>query len=290
MTPLRLWVLIAITMTAFAANSVLNRMAVDGQHIDAPSFAVIRVLSGAVALAILVLLSGRRPKLPPPRRLASGASLSLYLLGFSIAYVHLDAGLGALILFGVVQLTMFSAALFAGEVIALRRWLGAAASVLGLLILSWPAGASSSAIGVVSMVLAGFGWAFYSLLGRRAADPLPETAASFLIAVPMVWLPVLLMPVSPDGAFPISQTGYILAIMSGAITSGLGYALWYLVLPKISASTAAMVQLSAPLLAVIGGALLLDEAIGLRIAIAAGLIIGGIAFGLSQRKIGSSGS
>ncbi|MBF9029265.1 EamA family transporter [Rhodobacterales bacterium HKCCE3408] len=289
MTGLRLGLLIAVTMTAFAANSLLNRAAVDGGFISAPGFAVIRVLSGAAMLSVLVLLSGRRPRIPAPGRLLTAAGLSLYLLGFSTAYVHLDAGLGALILFGGVQVTMFAAAIAMGETIPPRRYIGAALALGGLALLCLRPGTGGTAIGVVAMILAAMGWGAYSVLGRRAKDPLAETAASFLIAVPMVWLPVLALPVAPDAA-PPSAPGYALAILSGAVTSGMGYALWYVILRQITSSTAALVQLSAPLIAVAGGVLLLGETVSLRIVVAAVLILGGIAFGLAQRRIGSSGS
>ncbi|MEM9755691.1 MAG: DMT family transporter [Pseudomonadota bacterium] len=293
MSGARLWIAVAVTMTAFAANSILNRFAVDGGSIDALSFALIRVLAGAGMLSVLVLASGRRPRLPATGRLLTAAGLSLYLLGFSVAYVHLDAGLGALILFGGVQLTMFAAGLVGGEAIPARRWVGAGGAMAGLAVLCWPAGdVSAPIIGLVSMALAALGWGSYSLLGRRAKDPLAETAASFLIAVPIVWAPLLVWPVSPEGPAPITALGYALAIASGAVTSGLGYALWYAILPRIAASTAALVQLSAPLLAVAGGAVLLSEPVTWRIALAAVLILGGIAYGLAapQRTSNSSGS
>ena len=290
MTGGRLWSLVAITMVAFAANSLLNRAAVEGGQIDALSFAVIRVIAGAVMLAVLVVLTGGRPRFPPPRRFLAAGCLSLYLLGFSVAYVHLDAGFGALILFGGVQLTMFAAGLWSREAIPARRWIGAAAALTGLAVLSLPLEGTGTAIGIVSMLFAALGWGGYSLLGRGSKDPLPETAAAFLIAVPLVWLPVLVQPVAPEGPLPITALGYGLAILSGAVTSGLGYALWYRVLPNLAASTAALVQLSAPLLAVLGGVALLGEAVSLRLGLATVLIIGGIAFGIAQRRIGSSGS
>ncbi|MBF9034176.1 EamA family transporter [Rhodobacterales bacterium HKCCE2091] len=292
MTGARLWALVAVTMCAFAANSILNRLAVDGGHIDALSFALVRVLAGAAMLSLLIVATGRRPALPPPRRLMSAAMLALYLLGFSTAYVHLDAGLGALILFGGVQLTMFCAGLVRGETIPARRWAGAALAFGGLALLVGPGAGGGSLVGAAAMLAAALGWGLYSVLGRGAEDPLPETAASFLIAVPMVWVPILLVPVSPEGGVPIDAAGWALAILSGAVTSGLGYALWYAILRRIETATAALVQLSAPLIAVAGGVVLLDEGVSLRLIVSAALILGGIAFGLwrPQRTIGSSGS
>ncbi len=292
MSGLRLWALIAVTMTAFAANSLLNRLAVDGGHIDPLGFAILRVLAGALMLASLVLIKGHRPAMPPPRRYLAAAGLALYLVGFSVAYLHLDAGLGALILFGGVQVAMFGAALGLGEAVPRARYLGAALAFAGLALLVWPGGAAApSAIGAGAMALAALGWALYTLLGRDARDPLAETAASFLIAVPLVLVPLFLLPAQPDPVAP-APMGIALAVLSGAVTSGLGYALWYAVLRQIDATTAALVQLSAPLIAVAGGALLLGEVVGLRLLLAALAILGGIALGiaLGQRKIGSSGS
>lgn len=298
----RLWGLVAVTMLAFAANSLLTRAAVGAGHIDALSFASVRVIAGAVMLAVLVLPGGGRPVFPPRRRFWAAGWLSLYLLAFSLAYVQLDAGLGALVLFGTVQLVMFGGALWGREQVPRPRWFGMGLAFAGLVVLSWPSGVPSGALsGAISgapgsvwatglMLLAGLGWGGYSLLGRSSTAPLPETAAAFLIAVPLVCIPVLILGRALAGPVFVAPWGISLAVISGAVTSGLGYALWYRVLPSLGASTAALVQLSAPLLAVIGGVLILGEPLGWRLVLAAGLILGGIAMGVVQRKSGSSGS
>jgi drug/metabolite transporter (DMT)-like permease len=289
----RLASLTALTMLAFAANSILNRMAVSAGLIDPISFAVIRVLSGAAILVVIVLARRRGLPVFAPGRIGGALSLSLYLVGFSIAYIHLDAGLGALILFGMVQITMFAGAVATGETVARVRWIGAAVALAGLAWLLWPAGAVRvPVIGAVAMGLAGIGWGLYSLIGRRAGDPLAATAANFVLATPVLVAVPLLVPVPLD-ATPISAPGLALAMLSGAVTSGLGYALWYSVLPRLAASVAGLVQLSVPVIAVLGGAWLLGEVASLRVLGAGAVVLGGIAFGLlarDQRKIGSNGS
>jgi drug/metabolite transporter (DMT)-like permease len=289
----RLASLTALTMLGFAANSILNRLAVSAGLIDPISFAVIRVLSGAAILVVIVLVRRRGLPVFAPGRVGGALSLSLYLVGFSIAYIHLDAGLGALILFGMVQITMFAGALASGETVARARWIGAAVALAGLAWLLWPAGAVRvPLIGAVAMGLAGIGWGLYSLIGRRAGDPLAATAANFVLAAPILVAVSLLMPVQLD-ATQISAPGVGLAVLSGSVTSGLGYALWYSVLPRLAASVAGLVQLSVPVIAVLGGAWLLGEVASWRVLGAGAVVLGGIAFGLlagRQRKIGSNGS
>lgn len=289
---MRLALLTALTMLAFAANSILNRMALAGGDIDALGFAIIRVLSGAGMLVALVLIQRRGLPMFQPGRLAGALSLCLYLLGFSIAYVQLDAGLGALILFGCVQITMFAGAILGGESVPPARWIGAGLAMTGLGWLVWPAGEVTVPLtGTVFMALAGMGWGIYSLAGRKAGDPLAATAANFLWAAPVcliipIFLPVQMEPVD------VTTNGILLACLSGAVTSGLGYALWYSLLPQLKATVAGLVQLSAPVIAILGGVALLGEGLSLRLVLAAAIVLGGIAFGLlaPQRRIGSSGS
>jgi len=293
MSAARLAGLTALTMLAFAANSILNRMALSAGLIDPISFAVIRVLSGAVILVVLVLARRRAVPILEPGRATGVVSLCLYLVGFSIAYIHLDAGLGALILFGMVQITMFAGAILSGETVTRGRWFGMAVALVGLGWLLWPGGdVQVPVIGAAAMAFAGIGWGIYSLVGRRARDPMAATAANFLLATPIIGVMPFLLPVQLD-ATPITAAGVGLAVLSGAVTSGLGYALWYSVLPRLAASVAGLVQLSVPVIAVLGGAVLLGEAAGLRVLGAGAVVLGGIAIGLlagAQRKIGSSGS
>lgn len=269
---MRLVLLTALVMAAFAGNSVLNRLAVSGGTIGAEPFAVIRLASGAVMLLALTWARGRGPA-----RVGwvGPVSLLAYMAGFSLAYRGLDAATGALILFGGVQLVMFAGALAQGERIAARRWGGMALAFAGLAWLLGPGAGAPRAGPAALMGLAALGWGAYSLVGRRAADPLGETAANFLLATPLC-LPLLLWQ-----AGPVTGAGVGLAVASGAITSALGYALWYAVLPRLASSAAALAQLSVPLLALLGGAIVLGEwPPGARFAPAAALILGGIALGL----------
>ena len=196
--------------------------------------------------------------------------LSAYLLGFSLAYRGLDAGTGALVLFGTVQVTMFSGALLAREQVPGRRWAGAGLALAGLALIAAPG--VSGLVPLALMAVAGLGWGIYSLAGRGAIDPLAATGWNFLLSVPLV-LPIGLA----SGLAPPDATGVALAVVSGAVTSGLGYALWYQVLPRLGAARAAVAQLSVPVIAALGGAVLLAEAPGLRFWLASLLVLGGVA-------------
>lgn len=289
---MRFYLLVCVVLLAFASNSILNRMAVGGGEIDALLFAVVRAISGAAMLSVLVLAQRRGLPVFRAARFVGAGSLTLYLVGFSIAYVQIDAGLGALILFGGVQVTMFSGAIASGERPPARRWIGSGLALAGLAWLSWPSGeAALPIIAVIAMLLAAVGWGIYSLAGRKATDPMAETGANFIWSVPPLMLLVMAMPVQLDGTLP-TTTGYALAVVAGAITSGLGYALWYSVLPKLGRSTSALLQLTVPIIAMVAGVALLDEIITLRMVGAGLLTLGGIAYGLGlfQRKIGSSTS
>jgi len=289
---MRLILLTTLVMVAFAANSVLNRAAVGAGHIAALDFALVRAVAGAAVLVLLVRIRHGRLDMVAPARIWGGAALTLYLIGFSIAYLGMDAGLGALILFGGVQVTMFAGALIEGERPPARRWIGAGMAMAGLVWLMWPSGAVQVPLGAAAaMVAAAIGWGIYSLLGRGSASPLADTGASFVWATVMSFGLVLALGGAP-AVNSSSWTGLMLAVTSGAITSGLGYALWYSVLTRLGASVAGLVQLSVPVIATLGGVLLLSETVSLRMVGAGLLVLGGIAYGLGvfQRTNGSSGS
>ncbi|MDJ0824502.1 MAG: DMT family transporter [Rhodobacter sp.] len=278
---MRLGVLTALVMVAFAANSVLNRMALAAGEIDALLFAVYRVGSGAVALAVLVLLRDRGLALRGPWRVTGVLSLSLYMLAFSVAYVVLDAGVGALILFGGVQVTMFAGAVLAGERVPMLRWAGAGVALGGLAWLLWPgSGASASVLHAGLMLAAALGWGVYSLAGRRSGEPLKATAANFVLAAPVCLVVLWALPVSPE-AVPATPRGIVLALISGVVTSALGYALWYSVLPRLAASVAAVAQLTVPVIALAGGVVLLGEAVTWSVLAASALVLGGVALGVA---------
>lgn len=277
---MRLFLLTTLVMIAFAANSVLNRMAVGVAGLDPALAGVVRLGAGAgVLLALTLARRGSAAlRLPPRVALAGMATLFLYIFGFTLANGRIDAGVGALILFGSVQITMFSAALLSRERLGRWRLIGAGVAFAGLAVLVAPAGgATVDPLGAAFMAAGGLGWGLYSLNGRRTRDPLGATAVNFALALlpALAWLAL-------RGAVPEPTWGIWPALVSGAVTSGLGYALWYAVVPRLAASLAAVAQLSVPVLAALGGALLLAEVPGPRFWVAAVLVLGGIA--LSLRK------
>ncbi len=270
-------------MCAFAANSILNRLAIDSGASDPAGFAVVRVLSGALVLAALVYARGATLPLRDKRRFVGAGSLSLYMIGFSVAYLTLDAGLGALILFGVVQITMFAAGALTGSAPTGRQISGAGIALAGLAYVLWPSGAVQVDLaGAGLMTAAGIGWAIYSIAGRSEPDALSGTAANFVVALPVTGLALLAL----GGDWQMTLAGYGLAALSGAVTSGLGYALWYRVLPQLAPAVAAIVQLSVPVIAIVAGIALLGEVASLRLLLGAGLVLGGIALAVMRLNRG----
>jgi drug/metabolite transporter (DMT)-like permease len=273
--------LTAVAMLAFAANSLLCRLALQQGRIDPASFGAIRLVAGALTLACV--MRGRGAALVDAGAgWASAVMLFAYAALFSFAYVSLPAGTGALILFGTVQLTMLGAGLLAGERFAPRGWLGMALALAGLALLLLPGAAAPSLYGAALMAGAGAAWGGYSLRGRGAADPLAATGASFVRAAPMAVL--LVLPFA--SRVHADAGGAALAVASGAVTSGLGYVVWYAALRRLTALRAAAVQLSVPQLAAGGGVLLLGEAFTARLALAALAILGGIGLVLGSRAVG----
>ncbi len=268
----------AAAMLAFAANSLLCRLALLQGGIDPASFGAVRIVSGAIALALIVRWRAGGAKEAGGDWL-SAAMLFAYVAFFSFAYVSLAAGTGALILFGAVQLTMFGAALRAGERFAPLACAGLAVAALGLVYLVLPGVSAPPIVGAVLMASAGVAWGVYSLRGRGALDPLGATAGNFLRAAPMapvLWLPFI-------GVAHADVGGILLAVASGAITSGVGYALWYTALRELSAMRAATVQLSVPVITAFGAVLFLAEPLSLRLVLASVAILGGIALVLAGR-------
>lgn len=206
--------------------------------------------------------------------------LFTYMAFFSFAYLSLSAGTGALILFGAVQLTMFIVALRNGEQFRFLSWTGLTLAILGLVYLISPGLTAPDPLGAVLMAIAGIAWGFYSLLGRRVADPLEATANNFIYSVPLV----IIVSFFFAGDFNSTSSGLALAMASGAIASGLGYVIWYAALRGLTATAAATVQLSVPVIAALGGVLLLSEPITLRLLLASAATLGGVAIVLSQRS------
>lgn len=274
----QLFALTTLTMFAFAGNSLLCRLALAHSAIDAASFTTIRLLSGAIVLGLLV--HSRRGPVGRHGSWLSAAMLFTYAAGFSFAYLSLPTGAGALLLFGAVQATMIGRAIWLGERLHPLQLAGLLLALAGLVGLLLPGLSAPPLFGSLLMLLAGVAWGVYSLRGQGALDPTAVTAGNFLLAVPMAAVLSVLMY---DGT-SLDAAGVGYAIASGALTSGLGYALWYRVLPLLRATSAATIQLSVPVIAALGGALLLNEAVTLRLALASVAIIGGIALVILNKQ------
>jgi len=280
--------LTTLAMLAFAANSLLCRIALRAGGIDPASFAAIRLAAGAATLlAVMHWASNRKPAqsgvIGRFGDWPSAAMLFLYVACFSFAYLRLPAGSGALILFGAVQLSMLAAGLRAGERLQSAGWLGLALAAGGLVFLLLPGVAAPAPAGAALMAVAGVAWGIYSLRGRGAPDPLAATGGNFVRATPLgifLWLGWMAWTASAHA----NAHGVALALASGALTSGLGYVVWYAALPRLAALQAASVQLSVPLIAALGGVLLLDEAFTARLAAASVAILGGIALVLLKGR------
>lgn len=277
---LRSAALTATALAAFAANSILCRLALADGAIDPAGFTAVRLAAGAGALTLITGAS----RSPHPQRQAgswaSAALLGLYALAFSFAYLSLSAGTGALILFGAVQVTMLSAALASGERPGWVAWGGLLAAVGGLVYLARPGVETPSLTGAALMGAAGWAWGVYSLRGRRLENPLAVTGDNFRRSLPMAALALL-------AALPhlhLTPRGVTLAAVSGAVTSGLGYVAWYAALPRLTATQAAAAQLLVPVIAAAGGVAFLSEVLSRRLVVAAVLILGGVAAALAARN------
>ena len=273
----------ALTVAAligFAANSLLTRGALASGRIDAASFLALRLASGAAALWLLSRSHPKRAGADPSNSWPAALALAGYAVFFTFAYIRIGAGLGALTLFGAVQTTMIAAGLRAGE---RPSWLdvgGLAIAVAGLLTLTVPGASAPPVLGIITMAAGGTCWGLYSLQGRRSSDPLVTTAHNFLRATP-IGLAVLALQWKSAFATPL---GIGLAVISGAVTSGVGYAIWYAALPLLTAWRAAVIQLLVPVLTVAAAIVMLGESMTIRIAIAGALIIGGVLLSLTAPR------
>jgi drug/metabolite transporter (DMT)-like permease len=269
--------LTAAAMIAFAANSLLCRAALAGGYADAASFTTLRLASGALALGVLARARGSAV---PLSGFAWGSALALfaYAMAFSLAYLRIPAGAGALLLFAAVQLTMIGAGLRGGERPRALEWAGLVVSLAGLVMLTRPGLSRPDPTGAALMLVAGAAWGVYSLRGRGAGDAVAANASSFARAVPLALAASAVIGLL--GATRLTLAGGLLAIASGALSSGLGYAVWYAALRGLSATRAAIVQLSVPPLAALGGVLVLGEDVTLRLVLASVLILGGIALAI----------
>jgi drug/metabolite transporter (DMT)-like permease len=258
-------------MAAFAANSVLCRLALGTTGTDPATFTAVRLLSGSLALWGITRVRGGRG-VRPGGDWRSAVALFVYAAAFSFAYLWLTTGTGALILFGSVQLTMIGWGAARGERMRPMGLVGTAVAVTGLVALLAPGLDAPAPAGAALMAVAGIAWGVYSLRGRASRDPMPDTAGNFLRAALLgVGLTVAFAP-----ALSADVPGVVLAVLSGAVASGLGYAVWYTVLPHMPAMSAALVQLSVPVLAAIAGVILVDEDVTIRLAVATIATLGGI--------------
>ncbi len=278
MSYLRISVLTLLTMVAFAGNSLLCRAALNETSIDAASFTAIRLISGAMMLWLVVRIKKKTPF--GSGSWLSALSLFAYAAGFSFAYVSLPAGTGALLLFGAVQATMICYGIWSGERLSKLQILGLILAFVGVFVLLLPGISAPPLYGSILMLVAGVAWGIYSLRGKGKGNPIQITGGNFLRAVPITVLLSILM----IRHISIDNLGVWYAFLSGALASGMGYAIWYTVLPALKSTIAATVQLSVPVIAALGGIIFLNEAITLRLLLASVTILGGIALVVLRKK------
>lgn len=279
-------------LLAFAGNSVLCRLALNGDSgytLDAISFTIIRLLSGIAALLLLVMFSQNNQSshlcLDKPKTAAdtywrvyskhsvSALLLFIYMLGFSIAYIYLDTGVGALILFSSVQITMIICSLLAGKRLHWTEWLGAVCAFFGFVYLIFPSLTEPSLSGFVLMTVAGIAWGLYTLKGQSSNHPLQDTMKNFTATLPLV---LLLLLAYIFFSLQLSVYGVMLAVLSGVVASAIGYAIWYSALQGLSSVQAAVVQLLVPVVAAAGGVVWSNEMISLRLLLASVIVLGGL--------------
>ncbi|APE05289.1 EamA/RhaT family transporter [Alteromonas sp. MB-3u-76] len=290
---LKATLLVVTAMIAFAANSLLCRMALVNTDIDPSSFTIIRLLSGAFSLLVLTKVtqlsqlqtsrdSSLAKNVKQQGSVAAGLALFVYALGFSYAYIAMSTGTGALLLFGTVQITMIATGLYKGERFAPVQWLGFTLAITGLILLLLPSSSAPSMTSSVLMVLAGIGWGAYSLLGKSSTSPLLSSAGNFVYAS-ILCIPLVAVILFAEFPLKIDMVGGVFAVASGALASGAGYAIWYTALPLIKSTTAATVQLSVPVIAAFMGWALLDESLSWTILVASAITLGGIFLVVRQR-------
>ncbi|HET9799499.1 MAG TPA: DMT family transporter [Gemmatimonadaceae bacterium] len=272
-----------LALVAFASNSLLTRLALGTHQLDAATFTAIRLAAGAVTLAILTGAGAR--SLEPLRGAGIAGPLALfaYAAPFSFAYGRIGAAVGALVLFGVVQLTMIGYALARGEHPTPAIWLGLVLAAGGLAALAAPSVTRPDPLGVLLMAVAGVAWAVYTLVGRTRSDPLAANARSFLWSAPLAIVIAIAVHLESGSHEATTVRGLVLALLSGAVTSGIGYAIWYRALPRITVTQAAVAQLGVPVIAALGAVALLGETLGLRLVVSGAAVLAGVGLVLSAR-------
>ena len=277
----------ALAMVAFAANSVIARLALSEDEIDPGSFTLIRLFAGAIVLAIIFSLSspGKLREVRTSGSWTSAVLLMIYAATFSYAYISLGAATGALVLFAIVQSVMFGAAVRSGERLGITGMIGLFLALAGLVALLGPSASTPHSAGVLLMSVAGVSWAFYTLRGRGVDRAVLVSAGNFLRSVPMALILLLFILLLHPETIHLDSRGLVLAIVSGGITSGVGYAIWYTVLPSLSRTQSGIVQLAPAPLASLGGLALLGEPITVEILIASLFILSGVLIGVLKPKI-----
>jgi drug/metabolite transporter (DMT)-like permease len=273
-------ILTTLALTAFAANSLLCRLALHDGDMDPVGFTVVRLCSAAIALVVLIRLGSGSSHPTRSGNWLSAFWLFTYAITFSYAYVKMETGTGALLAFGAVQVTMILSALITGERPPKQEWAGLMLAVAGVVYLLLPGASAPPWLPASSMVLAGVAWGFYSLRGRGVTNPGAATCGNFIRTVPMV----LVVGAAFVSQLQFTTTGLLAGVASGAIASGLGYILWYHALAYLSATQAAIVQLVAPVLAALGGVAFLSESLSPRLVIAAVAVFFGVVLAASARK------
>jgi len=265
-------ILTALALIAFAANSVLCRLALGNDAIDAASFTWMRLLSGIIVLFMIVATTRNMTEASTKGSWTASCMLFLYAITFSYAYISLDTGTGALILFGSVQITMILLSLISGTRLHFTEWAGVATAFAGFVYLILPGVTTPSTTGFLLMTLAGIAWGIYTLKGRSSKHPLMDTAYNFLRTMPLI----ILLAITTVNNAHYSFEGILLALVSGGVTSGIGYTIWYIALAGLSSTQAAVLQLSVPVIAALGGVIFVSEALSLRLVIAGAVVLGGI--------------
>ena len=261
-----------MALIAFAANSVLCRLALGSGAIDASSFTVVRLLSGSIVLLVIIGVTRKSSTQSAKGSWAASFMLFLYAVTFSYAYISLDTGTGALILFASVQITMILLSLISGTRLHFIEWIGVTVAFAGFVYLILPGVTTPSIMGFLLMTIAGIAWGIYTLKGRGSNAPLVDTAYNFFRTTPLV----LILVISTISKANYSFEGILLAVISGGITSGIGYTIWYIALGGLSSTQAAVLQLSVPVIAAFGGVIFVAETITFRLAISATFVLGGI--------------
>ncbi|MEN8125469.1 MAG: DMT family transporter [Bacteroidota bacterium] len=268
-------------LIAFAANSVLCKLALGENNIDASSFTIIRLLSGAIVLFIIINIKKKKKHASDTKgNWLASTMLFLYAITFSLAYISLDTGTGALILFGSVQISMITLSIFTGTRLHLTEWIGFIIAFLGFVYLILPGVTAPSIQGFFFMTVAGIAWGIYTLIGRNSKDALKDTTYNFIKTIPLL----IILTILAFKNINYTTKGIWLAVLSGGITSGIGYTIWYNALRNLTSTQAAVVQLLVPVIAALGGVIFISEKITFRLIAASFLILGGILIVVLGRK------